>query len=374
MPVSVTSDDHARPRALPRLVLALAVSCLCALAFAQSASAAVPRSFFAVSAVRPTPADFHRMAELGVGTYRVEISWPAVQRTEGGGYNWAETDRRFRRASTFGLRVAPIIFGSPEWVTGDGKHIRGPVKDKQQRNAWKRFASAALQRYGPDGVFWRTSRLNGNLAPRNWIVWNEQNARAFWHPQASPKQYGQLLRITRQAFDGVDPSVKMTVGGMYGFPIHDKAMNAKPYLKRLYRQRGVKQAIDGVSVHPYSGNVKGAKKQTRVIRRVMNKAGDRRASIYIGETGWASAGPKTGAFDFMVKNKKRQAKLLKRVYKMFLNKRKAWRIRGVVWFTWRDYDGDEICNWCPKAGLLNKRSKIKPSGLAMQRLIAKKIG
>lgn len=376
MPVSRQVETSARAWRRPAATAtALVAAILCALVLVSTAQAAVPRSFFGVSAIRPIPADYKRMADLGAGAYRIEIGWPQVQPNENGGYDWTGPDQRFRRAATYGLRPTPIVFGSPSWATGDRGHVRPPMKSKEQRENWKRFVAAAVHRYGPGGTFWLQSpTLNPRLAPPDWIIWNEQNARAFWHPKVSPRQYARMLRITRRAIDEVNPGVRMTIGGMYGFPQHKHAMNAKKYLKRLYKQRRAKQLIDGVSVHPYAGKMKGVKAQTRALRRVMNKAGDRRAALWIGETGWASGGSKTGGFAFLVKNKKKQARLLKQAHRFFINKRKRWNIKRVFWFAFKDYKEDPICSWCPKAGLLNQRSKLKPSGRAYSRLIGRRVG
>jgi len=332
----------------------------------------VPRSFFGLSAVRPTEADFEGMAKTGAGSYRVEISWPAVAQQKNGPLTWAGTDSRFLSAATAGLEPVPIIFGTPKSVSGDGRHIRGPVKNRKQRQAWEQFVEAAVQRYGPDGDFWAENpTLDPGLAPVRWIIWNEQNARAFWHPAADPAGYLKLLRATRRGVDRVDPSVKLTVGGMYGFPQHSKSMTAKAFLKKLYREPGAKGLIDGVSAHPYASSIGGVKRQVKDLRRVMDRAGDRRAYIYVGETGWASGGPKRS---FLVKNRAKQAKLLKRSYELFLARRNQWRVQSVFWFTWRDYPDDPICNWCPKAGLLNEGGKPKPSGQAFERLIDQNVG
>lgn len=376
------SDNHALPctdSTLRRALLALVLLgvLLVSLVATAPARADVPRTFFSLSTVRPVPGDFARIAQVGAGTVRVEIGWPSVQSSKGAAFDWRETDKRFRQAATFGLAPQPVIFGAPGFVTGDDEHVRGPVKTVSERRRWKRFAAAAMARYGPNGEFWVNSALDQSLAPRNWIVWNEQNARAFWHPKASPAGYATLLEITREAFDSVDPSTKMTIGGMYGYPIHPKAMGAKKFLNKLYKRKGTKKLIDGVSVHPYAGKLRGVKKQVKMLRRVMNKRGDRRASLYIGETGWASSGRETGAFNFLIKSKKGQARLLKKSYKFFLNKRVKWRIRGVSWFTWRDYGNDgghEVCGWCPKAGLLNQRNQVKPAGEAFASLVARKTG
>ena len=337
---------------------------------AASAEAAVPRGFFGISAVRPTEADFERMGQIGAGSYRIEIGWPSVQAHKGAPFSWGGIDQRFRRAALHDMKPMPIIFGAPGWLTGDFEHIRAPIEGWSQRKHWEEFAAAVVQRYGPGGDFWEANpSLDPSLAPDTLILWNEQNARAFWHPAASPQGYAALLRTTRRAIDSVNPSLKLIVGGMYGFPQHSKSISAKTFLSELYRERGASKAIDGVSVHPYATDIKGVRQQVKALRRVMNRAGDRRASLYIGETGWASAGPPQS---FLVKTKARQARLLTRAYRLFLDKRREWKIKGTFWFTWRDYTGAEICGWCPKAGLLNVRSQLKPSGQAFEALIRRR--
>ena len=371
-PTLTQAGGSPRPRILTLAVTSLLLLLAAAMLLAPPAEAKVPRTFFGLSAVRPTADDFTRMGQIGAGSFRVEIPWPSVQASKGGPFAWAGADKRFRQAAAQGLQPVPIIFGAPEFVTGDSRNIRGPVKNRKQKRQWKKFAAAALERYGQGGSFWQQHpTLDPALAPRDWLIWNEQNARAFWHPRVSPRKYAKLLRITRKAFDKVDPAARMIVGGMYGFPDNRKSMPAKRFLKKLYRTRGAKRLIDGVSVHPYAPNLGGVKKQSKTARKIMNRAGDRRAALWVGETGWASAGPKKS---FVVKNRKIQAKLLEKTYRFFLRKRRSWRVKTVFWFTWRDYGGAKICSWCPKAGLLNRKSKKKPAGRSYEALIAKKVG
>ena len=131
------------------------------------------------------------------------------------------------------------------------------------------------------------------------------------------------------------------------------------------------EAIAGVSIHPYAKNVGGVKEQVEDTRKVMRKAGEQRAFIYIGEIGWASAGPKRS---FLVKDREKQAKLLKKAYRFLLKRRQKWHIRGAFWYTWQDYPKDPNCNWCAKAGLFDKHGNAKPSGRAYKRLIGKNVG
>ncbi len=356
-----------------RLSVAL-IAALSLLAFgASSAAAAVPSTFFGITAVRPSTADYKGMAnKIGAGSFRVEIGWPSVQPSKGHAFVFGGLDGRFKEAASHGMRPVPVLFGTPKWVSKSDA-ITPPVKNKSQQKKWQAFVRAAAKRYGPGGDFWTDNPgLDGNLAPKNWIIWNEQNARAYWNPAANPKKYAKLLRITRSAFDDVDPGLLITVGGMFGYPENSNSIPAKKFLRELYRAKGAKHLIDAVSLHPYGGNVGAVKQQVANARHVMDKAGDRRAKLIIGEIGWASGGsPKDY---FLIKNKIGQEKLLKQSYKMLLKKRKEWGITSAYWFTYRDYGGEKVCNWCPKAGLLDKKGKLKPAGEAYRRLVRANVG
>ncbi len=355
-----------------RATLAAALSSLALLlmvALPAAAAAKVPAKFFGMSAVQPTNADFQGMAGLGAGSYRVELAWPAMQATRNGPFNFNGTDERITRAAAAGLEIVPILFGTPPFLTGDSSHIYGP-SNKSQRREWQDFVEAAIGRYRRDGEFWQENpQLDRRLGSNKMILWNEQNARTFWWPKAKPKEFGALLRKTRDAIDRVDPEIKIVTGGIFGFPNHKNSVNAKKYLKKVYRQKGAREIIDGVSVHPYAGSIKGVKRQLRNARKVMDRAGDRRAEIVIGETGWASGGNDRSP---LVKSKRGQKRQLKKAYGLFLKKRTRWNITAAFWFTYKDYRSDEFCFWCSKAGLVKTGGKLKPAGKAYKRLVRQK--
>jgi hypothetical protein len=331
-----------------------------------ASEAAVPAEFFGMTAVEPTEADFAGMGAAGVGSYRVTVSWRGAQAEAGGSFDWASSDRNFRAVASNGLLPIPMLFGAPAFVTPDPSRIVPPVRNGTDRRAWREFVAAAVARYRPGGEFWvGNPDLDPGLAPEDWLIWNEQNARTFWRPKASPREYARLLRDSRMAIKGQDPDASLVVGGMYGYPRHPRSMSMPKFLKRLYSRRGMKRAIDGVSLHPYAGNLREVKKQLKLGRRTLRRAGDGRAEIWVGEIGWASGGDRRSA---LVKTKRRQARLLKRSYELLLAKRRRWNIRAAFWFTWRDYSSDSICKWCPKAGLLSRGSKPKPAHRKFTRL------
>jgi hypothetical protein len=360
----------ALPVAIRRRLAATAVALVVVLglALATSSEAAVPSSFFGMSAVRATAEDYQRMNETGAGSVRVEVPWRLVQKAEGEPFDFTPVDGRFRNAAAGGLAPMPMLYRAPDFVTS-ATEIIGPVHTKEQRRGWKDFVAAAAGRYGPGGEFWAENPdLDAKLAPRDWIVWNEQNALVFWDPKPKPTEYARLLRLTRTAVDEAQPSIRLIAGGMYGDPFNDKAIDGAPFLRRLYRQSGIKKAMAGFSVHPYGVNITGVKRQLRDMHDVALAAGQRKARIYVGEIGWAS----DGFGGVLVKNKAKQAELLDRAYRLFLQRRKGWNIKAAFWFTWRDYNEDSLCHWCRKAGLVNRRGEEKPAAKAYEKLVAEK--
>jgi hypothetical protein len=119
-------------------------------------------------------------------------------------------------------------------------------------------------------------------------------------------------------------------------------------------------------VHPYSPNVAGVKDQMERARAAVRKAGDPNVSIWVTELGWASAGPRE---EGLVKSPRAQARLLDKSFRYLLSIRKAWRIRGVTWYSWRDASSRYTdCAWCPRAGLRTAVGAQKPAGVAFRKL------
>lgn len=354
--------------ALPALIVLLLAAA--AVTSAPAARAAVPNEFFGVSARDAGGPDYRAIGEGGVGSARLLISWRAIQHGRDEPYRWTRTDKAIRTITNNGIRPVPVLFGSPKFISRNAEKVRPPLGSKEDREAWQRFARAAVDRYGPAGYFWNFYPALRPLAPNDWLVWNEQNARPFWRPEPSAKDYGWLLRITNRAMQGLAIDPNLVTGGMFGFPVDKRSPRAKAFLRKLYKQRGAREAIDGVAVHPYSGRVGGVMKQIKTARKVIRRSGDRGADLWVGEIGWASAGSKRND---LVKNRRGQAKSLSKAYKRLLRKRKQWNIRSALWYTWRDFDGaDQKCRWCPKAGLVNERLKAKPAWDAYRRLIRKR--
>lgn len=359
-----TDPSPALRGALPALLAAIAL--LVGLSAPSPASAKVPNGFFGVSAVAPSSKDFSRMAKGGLGAYRFGVNWATVQRTRNGPYNWNETDINVRHSAQNGMRSVPVLFGTPRFVSKREGKLFPPTGSQRNLETWQRFTSAAAARYGPGGAFWRQHPELSELPVRSWVIWNEQNARPFWFPKASPRQYARLVKVSAFGIRGFDPGAKIVLGGIFGFPNDRRSMPAVAFLRAMYRVKGVEKHFDSVNLHPYGPGIASVKKQIKQARKVMRKAGDGKAGILVGEMGWGSAGSKRSPSVVGVQGQKRR---ISQGARLLVQKRRAWNIDAVYIYLWRDFKSESGCLWCPHAGLIDARGREKPAWPALKRVI-----
>jgi exo-beta-1,3-glucanase (GH17 family) len=110
----------------------------------------------------------------------------------------------------------------------------------------------------------------------------------------------------------------------------------------------------------------GVKRQVKSGRRIVKRAGDRKAGVWVTEIGWASDGPPNNPY---VKGLDGQARMLTRSLSLLERRRRTYRVRGVFWYAWRDKaGGSAICDWCGSAGLRKRDGSAKPSWDAFVRV------
>ena len=345
-------------RASGVMVFACAVVALLA---APASFAKAPKNFFGVGPQTPlTKEDIDRMGQGKVGTLRFQIFW-AGQNPEPGVYEWGAVDQIVRDASRNDIRLLPFIFSTPPWVAQlDGVNCEGgeclayAPRGDQALDAWKSFLREAAQRYGPNGIYWILNPDVPKNPIRAWQIWNEQNSPSFYKPKPSVGGFANLLKAADRALGAVDPKAKVILGGMFLSPLGGEkpAFFSSDYLAKLYSVKGAKKHFDGVGAHPYASQLSKVKLQVKLLRKEMKKAGDRRTGMWVTEVGWASGGPPNP----LNKGKKGQARQLTGLYELFLEKRRAWRIKTVDWYSWKDNSGADqgLCEWCPFSGLMTE--------------------
>jgi hypothetical protein len=350
------------------LALILAAGLLAALALGAGTGSAEqvkpPKGFFGIAPqAYPTSEEVEYMKAGGIESVRWPLTWAAVQPTKQGDYEWASFDQAVAAAAQGGLPVLPVVAMAPPWVAP--KETTLPVNSGRQRSAWKRFLTAAAERYGPGGEFWAEHRpavadeeeaIARPQPIRTWQIWNEPNFFYFTFP-ASPTRYAKLVTISSQAIKAVHPGAKVMLAGLFGEPTVGgrRGMPATDFLQRFYRYRGIKSRFDAVSLHPYAADAEVLEELVEQFHEVLVENRDR-PDFYITEIGWGSQNNfKQVAFEQGIRG---QVKQLRASYAYLLENQRRLKLKGVYWFSWKDLK--ESCDFCDSVGFFREGKRLKP--------------
>ncbi|HEY5976253.1 MAG TPA: hypothetical protein VIT85_00225 [Solirubrobacterales bacterium] len=339
-----------------RKLAALAAATALFLALPGAVSAQVPSSFAGMAPQGDTTAvDYALMRSSGVRSVRLPMFWASIQSENRylADPDFDGFDRQVKLAAEEGIRIFPFVYSTPPWVAPD--HETLPVGSDWERWAWRIFLKDAEARYGPGGSFWEEHDQVDYLPIRHWEIWNEPNIVTFAEP-TGPRPYAELLRESGRVLHRADPGSKVIVGGLFGRPLQIPP-NTPPgaFLAGLYEARGVKPFFDGVALHPYVADASAMRAMILNLRRVMKDHKDAGTQLLVTELGWGS-----DSFESRwERGLDGQARELSESMGMLSVNRRAWRIGGVWWFSWRDHDG--ACQFCDSAGLLTEDREAKPS-------------
>jgi hypothetical protein len=310
--------------------------------------------------------DARWIKKSGAKTLRWSMFWARIERSPGQ-FDWSKQDEVIGQLASKGVTVLPIMSGTPPFLANSPSDA--PLDSQKQRDAWKTFLRLAIQRYGPNGAYWRGpyQAEHPGKKPRpikTWQVWNEPNLTSHWKPHPSPSGYAKLLKLSHKAIHDADPKAKVMFAGMPGYSNDGDAWD---FLRKVYRAKGVKHYFDMTAVHPYGRTVRQMRQEVGRVRRAMVKAGDRHTPLWVTEIGWGSL-PKNATPFQLTKGKKGQARALRSAFKTLKRKRHRWHLGRVLWFNFRDPHGGsaEGCSFCTSAGLLNFDFSPKPSWSAFR--------
>jgi polysaccharide biosynthesis protein PslG len=330
---------------------------------AASARAATPPDFFGLNFAFNdiTSGDVLFLKASGAKTVRWTMKWQRIE-PKAGTWNWSAADRVVGDLAAQGIRILPVMWGTPRWVASSA--ITPPINTTAQRNAWSGFLRAAIRRYGPGGNYWsgayRTQHPGKTALPINvWQIWNEANLASAMNPP-KPSTYAQLLTLSHTVIHQTDSTAKVMFAGLLSHP--PNGLTAWTFLRDVYQQPGAKYAFDIMASNAYSATVTGMLDDLSRIRQTMAANGQGPKPLWISEVGWGSA-PPDSTNGGETKGWLGQRKILIQAFNALLQKRSVWRIGKVLWFNFRDPAGykNTFCAYCTSAGLLTNTFQRKPS-------------
>jgi hypothetical protein len=275
---------------------------------------------------RLLPPEVELMARTGVRSLRASFYWHDAQPTAHGPTRFSVTDPLVEAAARAGVGLLPVVLGPPSWAARHPGHGDSPPRGTATFAA---FMRALVQRYGPRGSFWSTHPSVPRRPIRDWQIWNEPNHTYYWSDQPFERDYIALLRAAGGAIHGADPGARVVLAG---FPERSWQL-----LAQLYRA-GARGAFDVAAVHPYTFEVPNVLKIVRLVRDVMNRAGDSRVPIMVTEFGWSSGiGKVSHPFGFDT-TEADQAARLRRAIPLFARSRRALGIERIYWESWITFD------------------------------------
>lgn len=344
-------------------ILGTAVS----LAAGVPARAEVPDGFVGMTsedALAGTPAyrarHMAQMERSGITLLRQTIDWSVVERRRGR-LDFSFYDGFVAAAAQHGIRVMPILFNAPRHrSTRPAKRaLRGTYPPKQA-SAFARFARAAARRYGPRGAFWREHPSIPARPVQAWQIWNEPNLDVFWQPRPRATAYVRLLRASAKAIRAVDPAAEIVSAGI---PDSRSGIRMEPFIQQML-QAGAGRSMNTLAINPYSTSPAGVAGILSRARRALDRQGATGIALRATELGWADRGPRS---KYTV-GASQQAANIKNLIGRLGVRRGQLRLRGFVYFNWRDarpYAGFRDF-WGLHTGLLRLNGREKPAFAAFR--------
>jgi hypothetical protein len=308
--------------------------------------------------------NLERLRSAGAGLIRQTFDWTRIEPAPGR-YDLSFYDSYVAALAKRRLRLLPILFNPPPFRSSAPANPRRGTYPPRRPADMGEFAAVLARRYGPGGSFWDEHRRLPRLPVRSWQVWNEPNLPVYWPNGPDAREYVALLRATSRAIRRVDPGAEIVTAGLpdsrLGVPLRD-------YVAAMYAA-GAADSFDVLALNLFGRDARGLIEGIETVREVAATNGDDPA-VWVTELGWATGGPPS---DFLV-SEARQAELLEETLLAVARRRDELRIRGVVYFNWRDstpYAGGRDF-FGLHTGLLRLHGAAKPA-LSSYKKVAKRL-
>ena len=325
-------------------------------------SGPLPPDFFGLTSLfAPTASDAQQMSAAGARSVRLFAYWGLLE-PQPGVYDWGRSDSVMQNVAAAGLTPAMQFANVPSWISSEPN--RPPIYSSAQIAAWQRFLANWVHRYGPGGSFWAAHPTLPYHPTTSYEIWNEPNLRINWGGPPNPRDYLRLLKVSKTAIRGADPSATIVFGGLFPFPRPEFGMKALKFLNKFFRGKGAKKAFNVLSLHPYWFTPPGILPQVRLFRKLLNAHRSAKKPIWITELGWTTGGHDWAIAPFKA-TEAQQAQYLTESFNKLIKARGQLRLQRLFWHDWQDHPDPDTA-WLNDMGLLRADGSKKPSYFAYQ--------
>jgi polysaccharide biosynthesis protein PslG len=262
-------------------------------------------------------AELVRIRATGFGFVRFAVGWDEIEKTRGV-YNWTETDDLVRRVRKAGLKMVVPLLGGHAFYDGavpapwpNTDHVRTRTRapsSPESVEAFARFASAAVSRYGADDIVWE--------------IWNEPDLARFWPPRPNVDVFSVLAERTCKAMRALVPGA-VIVGPALG-RVPDPRDGVSAAYWDAFLSSGASACLNAFSVHPYRHGDEKPEAAFQDYRRLFLLMATRRRQEPLLNTEWG--------YSTAQLSEDKQADYILRARLMDI----LWGLPLSVWYEWRD--------------------------------------
>lgn len=319
------------------------------------AAAATLNDLASVQIVSNVPFDYQLQAARKLGFHRVRLAayWHAVEQPRGR-YVWRSTDARIGDVLKAGLVPIVTLYGANGGYPSDDGGRDAPPAEGEALDGFARFAAATVLRYG-------TGRAD---VPILYEIWNEPNTKTFWKRIPDPEGYARMAEAACRAIRKAAPAARVLALGMEGWPVK-APYRVAAYDIDIYQQwaeramtPGLATCADGISFHPYLSRPEQVLEGEPRLRAYLSRVWKRASPPLLAETEVGYAVSAKPGRDVAA-----QAALDLRGLLIGTG-------LGRVTNLYQSVDtGSDPAKAAQGYGLVARDGRIKPAGLAVQRLL-----
>lgn len=252
--------------------------------------------------------DAENLAAIGVQASRNDITWAAIEQTEGI-YNFEGYLNFYSNLKMAGVEPIAILDYGNQFLFGEEYKVR---ITEDQMDTWLNFVDATVRYFMVNITYWE--------------IWNEPNLDGFW--SGTDEEFFNLLNKTIRLIRSINPDLKIISPGISG---HDPK-----YLDAMISYIGsadFNEYIDILAFHPYSGS------SAQSIRTKINEVWDVvhrhnfSGDVWITEVGYSTQVSTETALDELPGQFFIQTRELIKSFSISL----AQNISMVVWYCYSDW-------------------------------------